>query len=207
MSKSNTLVSGIGSHKKVKKYYDDWSENYDKTLKKWNYKAPKKVISYLKKFDEIKPKKILDIACGTGLFAEEILKIYPKISIDGIDISKKILNHAKSKKIYNNLKCCNFDKNFFTQYKYDLISCIGAMTYSKDPGKLIMKQVNRLKKSGFFIFTHRVDLWKKQNFLQILYDLSKYWEIFFISRPNLYLPNNNDFKNNIKIKVIFLKKK
>ena len=119
MSKSNTLVSGIGSHKKVKKYYDDWSENYDETLKKWNYKAPKKVISYLKKFDEIKPKKILDIACGTGLFAEEILKIYPKISIDGIDISKKILNLAKSNKIYNNLKCCNFDKNFFTKYKYD----------------------------------------------------------------------------------------
>ena len=86
MSKSNTLVSGIGSHKKVKKYYDDWSENYDETLKKWNYKAPKKVISYLKKFDEIKPKKILDIACGTGLFAEEILKIYPKI-----DEAKKLL--------------------------------------------------------------------------------------------------------------------
>ena len=44
MSKSNTLVSGIGSHKKVKKYYDDWSENYDETLKKWNYKAPTSLV-------------------------------------------------------------------------------------------------------------------------------------------------------------------
>ena len=204
--KSKSLLSGIGNHLQTKKYYDDWSQNYDQSLSQWDYRAPKKVSLILKSHKKIYPKKILDLACGTGLFAEELIKIYPGALIDGVDISKKIINIARNKKIYNNLICANFDKKFSTIYKYDLISCIGAMTYTNNPKKLLKSMHNKLKDSGFLIFTHRVDLIIKQNFIKILEDVSNHWKVYYKSRPLLYLPNNKDFKDKIKIKIILLKK-
>ncbi len=85
MSNFKSLVSGVGNLSKTTKYYDDWSENYDATLKLWNYQAPKKSIKFLKETINIKPKNILDLACGTGLFGTELKKVYPKSLIYGSD--------------------------------------------------------------------------------------------------------------------------
>ena len=49
MKKDKSLINGIGSSRDVKKYYDQWSSNYELTLKKWNYKAPEDSINVLKK--------------------------------------------------------------------------------------------------------------------------------------------------------------
>ena len=206
MSNFKSLVSGVGNLSKTSKYYDDWAENYDETLKLWNYQAPKKSIKFLKETLNIKPKNILDLACGTGLFGKELKKIYPKSSIDGADISTKSLSHAKLKKVYKRLFVSDFNKNFIFKKKYDLITCIGSLTYNNNPQKLLLKVNNITKKSGFFIFSHRVDLWQKQNFDKILSTLSNKWQNIFISRKLLYLPKNKDFNNKIKIKIGLLKK-
>ena len=188
MTKFKSLVYGVGSYSETNKYYDDWSKTYDQKLFKWNYKAPYNSVLILKKFLSKSPKNLLDLACGTGLFAKEILNIYPEINMEGIDISKKILQKAKEKKIYKKLYCFNFDKNMKVKKNYDLISCIGAMTYTKDPKKLLTNIYKFTKKDGYFIFTHRTDLWEKQNYSKLLIDLDKKWEKIYLSRPLLYLP-------------------
>ena len=187
MIKYNALINGIGTSVKTKKYYDEWSKDYDKVLNQWNYHAPKSSSKILKKFLNKNPNEILDLACGTGLFGKELKKIYPKSSIDGADISTKSLSHAKLKKVYKRLFVSDFNKNFIFKKKYDLITCIGSLTYNNNPQKLLLKVNNITKKSGFFIFSHRVDLWQKQNFDKILSDLSNKWQNIFISRKLLYL--------------------
>lgn len=206
MIKYNALINGIGTSVKTKKYYDEWSKDYDKVLNQWNYHAPKSSSKILKKFLNKNPNEILDLACGTGLFGKELKKIYPKSSIDGSDISTKSLSHAKLKKVYKRLFVSDFNKNFIFKKKYNLITCIGSLTYNNNPQKLLLKVNNITKKSGFFIFSHRVDLWQKQNFDKILSDLSNKWQNIFISRKLLYLPKNKDFNNKIKIKIGLLKK-
>tara|TARA_Y100000996_G_scaffold51408_1_gene35177 strand:+ start:1619 stop:2242 length:624 start_codon:yes stop_codon:yes gene_type:complete len=206
MIKYNALINGIGTSGKTKKYYDEWSKDYDKVLNQWNYHAPKSSSKILKKFLNKNPNEILDLACGTGLFGKELKKIYPKSSIDGADISTKSLSHAKLKKVYKRLFVSDFNKNFIFKKKYNLITCIGSLTYNNNPQKLLLKVSNITKKSGFFIFSHRVDLWQKQNFDKILSDLSNKWQNIFISRKLLYLPKNKDFNNKIKIKIGLLKK-
>tara|TARA_B110000014_G_C19907785_1_gene469699 strand:+ start:169 stop:795 length:627 start_codon:yes stop_codon:yes gene_type:complete len=207
MTKFKSLIGGIGGYNQTNKFYDNWSSSYDKTLSSWNYKAPRKASLILKSHLSRSPKKILDLACGTGLFAEEILKIYPKTIIDGVDISKKILHEAKVKKIYSKLICSNFDKKLILKVSYDIVSCIGAMTYTKNP-KILINEVSKLvNKYGFFIFTHRIDLWKKQDFSNILDSLSNIWDEVFISNPVSYLPKNSDFNQKIKIKIILLRRK
>mgnify|MGYP001384790870 CR=1 FL=1 len=206
MTKPKSLSQGIGNNNQVKRFYDEWSINYDRNLKNWGYTAPTKSAIILQKHLLYHPVKILDMACGTGLFAEKIIKIYPNALIDGIDISKEILKKAKLKKIYNKLFFSNFDEKIPIRIKYNLIACIGAMTYTKNPRKLILKVHDLTKPKGFFIFSHRDDLWKKQNYQKLLASLSNKWKIKFISKPILYLPKNREFTDKIKIKIALLEK-
>ena len=81
MTKTKSLLDGIGNENVTEKYYDDWAIKYDQTLKKWNYKAPKKAVKILGKVKR-KFNNILDLACGTGMFAEEIKKKKDKIIIE-----------------------------------------------------------------------------------------------------------------------------
>ena len=206
MTNFKSLVSGVGNLSKTSKYYDDWAENYDETLKLWNYQAPKKSIKFIKETLNIKPKNILDLACGTGLFGIELKKIYPKSNIYGSDISKKSLKISSGKKIYIKLKNKNFEELHYFNTKFDLISLIGSMTYCKNFKKLFANINKNIKKKGFVLFTHRVDLWKQQDFFNILQTYQKTFKITKISRPLNYLPLNKDFKNKIKIKIVLLQK-
>ena len=206
MNNFKSLVSGVGNINKTRKYYDDWSEKYDATLKLWNYQAPKKSIKFLQETININPQKILDLACGTGLFGIELKKIYPKSQIFGSDISNKSLKITSGKKIYKKLQIKNFEQLHHYKLKFDLISLIGSMTYCKNFDKLFANINKNIKEKGFVIFTHRTDLWKQQDFLRILKKHQKTLKIIKISRPLNYLPLNNDFKNKIKIKIVLLQK-
>ena len=206
MSNFKSLVSGVGNLTKTTKYYDDWSKNYDETLKLWNYQAPKKSIQFLKETINTKPKNILDLACGTGLFGTELKKNYPKSYIYGSDISKKSLKIALEKKIYIKLQIKNFEQLHHYKIKFDLISLIGSMTYCKNFEKFFANINKNTKKKGFVLFTHRVDLWKQQDFISILKKHQKTLRIIKISRHINYLPLNKDFKNKIKIKIVLLQK-
>ena len=206
MSNFKSLVSGVGNLSKTTKYYDDWSENYDATLKLWNYQAPKKSIKFLQETINFNPQKILDLACGTGLFGTELKKIYPKSQIYGSDISNKSLKITSGKKIYKKLQIKNFEQLHHYKLKFDLISLIGSMTYCKNFDKLFANINKNIKEKGFIIFSHRTDLWRQKDFLSILKKHQKSFKITQISRPLNYLPLNNDFKNKIKIKIVLLQK-
>ena len=206
MNNFKSLVTGVGNINKTRKYYDDWSENYDATLKLWNYQAPKKSIKFLQEIINIKPQKILDLACGTGLFGIELKKIYPKSQIYGSDISNKSLKITSGKKIYKKLQIKNFEQLHHYKIKFDLISLIGSMTYCKNFDKFFANINKNINKKGFVLFTHRIDLWEKQDFLSILKKHQKSLKINKISRPINYLPLNKDFKNKIKIKIVLLQK-
>ena len=206
MTNFKSLVSGVGNLNKTRKYYDDWSAKYDETLKLWNYQAPKKSIKFLKETTNFKPKNILDLACGTGLFGAELKKVYPKSHIYGSDISKKSVKISSGKKIYKKLQIKNFEQLHNYKIKFDLISLIGSMTYCKNFDKLFVNINKNIKQKGFVLFTHRIDLWQKQDFLNILKKHQKSLKIIKISRPLNYLPLNKDFKNKIKIKIVLLQK-
>ena len=206
MVRSSALIKGIGNVKTTRKYYDQWSSRYDITLNEWNYKVPKKSVILLKTRLKYSPKNVLDLACGTGLFGEELKKIFSKSKIFGLDISQKSLEIAKNKNIYSDLFKINFENRKNYKIKFDLVSMIGAMTYCKNFNKLFSNLEYYLSKKGYFIFSHRTDLWEKQKFDNILLEYKDKFTINLISRPQNYLPLNKDFKNKIKIRLVLLQK-
>ena len=201
------LLEGIGSSREIRNFYDKWSNEYDKTLNEWKYKAPKQAALILKKYSIKKPRFLLDLACGTGLFAQELGKIYPDIICDGTDISKKIINVSLQKGVYRNLYLSSFEKNIKSDDDYNVVSLIGGMTYCTNYQLLFKRVYNYLKNKGYFIFTHRVDIWKKFNFDEFLKLNEDKFEVIYKSKPLNYLPENKDFGTKIKIRLILLAKK
>ena len=201
----SSLLKGIGNSQSVKKYYDSWSYGYDQSLHQWNYKAPKQSVKILSTFHKKSPRYLLDLACGTGLFAEEFLKAFPSCICDGSDISPKIMDISKNKKIYRKLFQSNFEKKIKVKSKYNIVSLIGAMTYCKDHQKLFNNVSSYLVDKGYFIFTQRVDLWEKFDFDNIIKDNSQF-KLLYKSRPLNYLPKNKDFTSKIKIRIVLLTK-
>ena len=78
MAKIKTLVDSIGNQSMTEKYNDNWALNYDQTLKNWNYNAPIKAVDILSK-TKVRISSNLDLACGTGMFAEELKKKFTNI--------------------------------------------------------------------------------------------------------------------------------
>ena len=190
MTKVKSLLDGIGNEALTEKYYDDWALNYDQTLKDWNYKTPLKVANTISKIkDNIRFN--LDLACGTGMFAAKLSKKYPNIVIDGCDISSKSLKIAKQKKLYRSLIKKSFEKKINITKKYDSVSMIGLMTYCKKPKKLLSLIINYLNKNGVFIFTHRIDLWEKENFDSILNHFNYFYTFLLYAYPGLLQYHKN----------------
>ena len=200
------LLKGIGNSKEIKKFYDDWSNTYDLTLKEWGYIAPSHSTRILKKKLTKKPKYLLDLACGTGLFVEKFKKIFPKCICDGSDISKEILEISNSKGLYRNLYQTSFENKINLKNRYHLVSLIGAMTYCSNHNLLFKLVSSYLIKGGLFIFTQRIDLWDKLKFEDTINNLGNFKKIYK-SRPINYLPKNKDFGQNIKIRIVVLQKK
>ena len=201
------LLKGIGNSKEIKNFYDNWSIEYDKTLDDWNYKAPKQAALILKKYSIGKQRFLLDLACGTGLFAQEIRKIYPTIICDGTDISKKIINISLQKGLYRNFYLSGFEKNIKPDNDYNVVSLIGGMTYCSNYQLLFNHVYNYLKNKGYFIFTQRVDIWERLNFDKFLKLNEDKFEIIYKTKALNYLPRNKDFGTKVKIRIILMRKK
>ena len=148
MNNFKFLVSGVGNINKTRKYYDNWSENYDATLKLWNYQAPKKSIKFLKETTNIKPKNILDLACGTGLFGAELKKIFPN-SIIYYSTSQTTTLKDKLNPLVKDIIYEFIEHNKPATFKYPWWSQIGDhhMTWLMLTGKL-KKRLNEAGVSG-----------------------------------------------------------
>ena len=206
MIKHPSLSKGLGNQKETEQIYDNWALDNEKTLKNWNYNSPLKSLKILQKYIKKKPRLVLDLACGTGLFAEKIKKNYKNAIIDGSDISKKSLKIANSKNLYRHLYKISFNNIHPLKNKYDLVSLIGAMTYCKNHFDFLNNVLLHLKKNGYFIFTQRTDLWIKYDFDNLLSQYSKNFNLVYKSKPLEYLPRNKDFSKKIKMRIVLLKK-
>ena len=135
----------MNSYKTISYYYDEIMEVIEYDL--W--------VDFVKPY--LKPEiKILDLACGSGTFANSIANLGYKIS--GLDLSEEIINVAKekSKMNHNEIEYQVKDmSNFNYDEKFDLITCFfdSVNFLEKNQIKLMFDSVyNNLNDGGYFIF-------------------------------------------------------
>ncbi|MEZ7821175.1 MAG: class I SAM-dependent methyltransferase [Patescibacteria group bacterium] len=128
----------------------DW---YDNLLNTDNDSYQTKVIlpNVLRLLDIKKDDFILDIACGSGFFSREFYKLSKNVT--GIDISKELINIAKTSNVDINFYVTSADDLKFTKTKsIDKAVCILAIQNIENV-KGVLIEINRiLKDNGKMIF-------------------------------------------------------
>jgi len=140
--------------KYVETLFDDYAANFENSLvNTLEYKTPNKIIEIIiDKNPNIQLGSVLDLGCGTGLIGDEIKKYCS--NLEGVDLSKSMLEKARVKNIYDKLEhkdiveylsTENLDFNYFIST--DVLVYVGELSE-------IFKQIkSRNKSKGKFIFS------------------------------------------------------
>lgn len=99
-------------------------------------------------------KKILDVACGTGVLIPDYLE--RKVSsVTAIDISREMIKIASSKYDKYNIKfICGDVMNEEFPEEFDCIILYNAFPHFPEPEKLIARLATFLKNDGMFTIAH-----------------------------------------------------
>ena len=164
----------------VMKYYDEWGikNKYDQDMIDWNYTGPKETVATFTKYAKDKNIKILDAGCGTGLVGVE-LKKYNYLNIDGMDLSKKLLDLIP-KGYYQKLDQVDLNKPIkIKNDTYDAIMCVGTFTYGHVKPQALDEFVRITKNNGFICFTINEGIYEEYGFDKKIEELknSKTWKV------------------------------
>ena len=136
---------------RARERFDAWAEDYDRDvhdLLGWN--GPDATCEYVLKHVE-KDASILDAGAGTGLMGV-LLRENGYHDLTGTDISQKMLNVARTKKIYKHDFQADLTKPLpVDNESFDCIVCVGVSGYMI--AQTIGDFVRILKPSGHIIYT------------------------------------------------------
>ncbi len=100
VARLTALGGGSGDSRDI---YEGWAPTYEQNLRQdYGYIAHRIAVAAFAKHCTDQSTRILDLGCGTGLVGEE-LAARGYCQLDGLDISQRMLDEARSKQIYCNL--------------------------------------------------------------------------------------------------------
>lgn len=140
----------------VRNLFDNYAPYFEKHLNHTlHYQVPQKLYQLVAPYLNKKNYTILDLGCGTGLSGIPFATC--KETLVGVDISSKMLEKAKTKKIYNRLLRQDIT-SFLMQCNeyYDVIVSSDTLVYFGDLS-FILKRVFEIANPGaFFLFSIEV---------------------------------------------------
>ena len=143
----------------VEQFYNAVSKDYNKFIHRAVPRYPEMlwaIFQYIPK--DLKPKRILELGCGTGNLSELIVKTYPNAEKVLVDISEKVISQCKSRLENNDrIEYCQADINEldFPADSFDLIVSSITIHHLKHHEKelLFRKALNWLTNKGVFTYS------------------------------------------------------
>ncbi len=157
MALSQNRVPDKAPAEYLKNLFDQYAEYYDKHLtQSLRYKVPQQIHAAV--YQEIQSENsenialnILDLGCGTGLCGE-LFKEFSKKLI-GLDISQEMINSAKAKNIYDELRVVDIEQALADYQDIDLAIAADVFTYIGDLDNIFARVKQALNKNGLFAFS------------------------------------------------------
>jgi ubiquinone/menaquinone biosynthesis C-methylase UbiE len=133
--------------------YRNFAEYYDKIYQNVDYSGETEFIVWaVNKHQKSKGNKLMDVACGTGSHAENLID---KFQVTGVDINPKML-HIARKKVPEAVFTQGDMKNLELNSQFDVVTCIfSAIHYNRNCQELektLLNFYSHLKTGGILIF-------------------------------------------------------
>ncbi|OAB61871.1 hypothetical protein AY599_23740 [Leptolyngbya valderiana BDU 20041] len=136
----------------VRALFDDYAENFDTDLTQTlGYRIPEELASRLEDVGA-DLRRVLDLGCGTGLMAEALCDRLG--TIDGVDLSPKMLAQARQRERYRELAQADIltylDR---TEGQWTTVLAADVLVYVGELDELARQLARRLEPGGWFAFS------------------------------------------------------
>ena len=132
-------------------YFNEFADGFDQTLiEVLEYRVPEKLSALVRGTGRASG-RILDLGCGTGLAAPLLRELGSELI--GVDISPRMLEKARARKLYDRLEQAEFVSSLASgKEAIDLIFASDAFVYFGDLGKLVDNAASVLESKGLLAF-------------------------------------------------------
>ena len=146
-------VYGIEAPDEVRALYDDWSASYDDDVLKAGYATPARCAAALAAHLTPHTAPILDFGCGTGLSGHALAAL-GFTTIDGVDLSAGMLETAKKRGVYRDLRQIEAGDDFGVKPgDYAAIAAVGVISTGAAPAATLGMLMARLAPGGMMVFS------------------------------------------------------
>lgn len=165
------LSHGNFKQENISEHYDELSNHYEDIYLMVGYHDPLKCAELAKEVfgDQAEEKQIFDMGCGTGLVGQ-YLKERGFKHIVGVDASKGMLEKAKEKASYSELKelFLGLPDTFPDEYRnrFDAITAAGILAEGHLDNKVFDEMILALKTGGYAIFATRTMYLEQYSYAQ-----------------------------------------
>ena len=138
----------------VEVLFDNYAINFENSLvNKLEYKIPNKIVEMIvAKNPNIQLGSVLDLGCGTGLIGDEIKKYCS--NLEGVDLSKLMLEKASAKNIYDKLEHKDIVEYLSTQdLDFNYFISTDVFIYVGNLSEIFRLIKSRNKSKGKFVFS------------------------------------------------------
>ena len=138
----------------VEKLFNNYAINFEHSLvNKLEYKTPNLITELIvAKNSNIQLGSVLDLGCGTGLIGDEIKKYCS--NLEGIDLSKSMLEKASAKNIYDKLQHKDIVEYLSTEnLDFNYFISTDVFIYVGELSKIFRLIKSRNKSKGKFVFS------------------------------------------------------
>jgi len=135
---------------RVTRAFDSWADRYDEDMRKSQYFSPEWIARHVYDLDGVPECRVLDLGCGTGINVKALCDLRTGIRADGIDVSTKMLEHARACNRYETL--CTHDLNSrlpdIHSETFDLVIAFGFLELLADVGTCLSECRRVLRVGG-----------------------------------------------------------
>jgi len=137
----------------IRRLFDDFADRFEDTLVvRLAYDTPRRMMDFLRRHGAETASTVLDLGCGTGLMGQQLAR--SGRSIDGVDLSPRMLDHARAKEVYRDLhagEVVEFMRRQSTQWQ--LVVAVDVLIYLRDLRPLFAAALPCVAPAGCFAFT------------------------------------------------------
>lgn len=138
--------------------FEPWANTYDHCAAHCGWSAPETLARSLSRiFNEHSgaPVKILDVGAGTGILSQHLRAAIDNSTIDGVDISREMLEKAKTKGALDNAFVADIqhEKLPYADGTFDITASCGMFEYIEDPHRALAEMSRVTKPGGLLVFT------------------------------------------------------
>lgn len=145
----------------VEQLFDEYADNFDEHLVKGlAYNVPENLVHLLASClgPERREVDVLDLGCGTGLFAVALAQLAEAIAVRrlvGVDISARMLEKAGARKVYSRLEQSDLLAMMGEEPadSYDLVAATDVFVYIGELDRLVAETRRLLRPGGLFAFS------------------------------------------------------